>query len=59
MVTSEEAGSEKPHSTMFLLTLNKLDLKPSDILMVGDNTISDIEDANSVGIDTVLLKKEN
>ena len=57
LVTSEEAGSEKPHSIMFLLTLNKLGLKPSDALMVGDNTVANIEGANSVGLDTVLIKK--
>lgn len=57
LVTSEEAGSEKPHSIMFLLTLNKLNLKPDEAIMVGDNTIADIEGANSVGLDTVLIKK--
>lgn len=57
LVTSEEAGSEKPHSIMFLLTLNKLGVSPGDAIMVGDNAISDIEGANFVGLDTVLLKK--
>jgi len=56
LVTSEEAGSEKPTPIMFLLTLNKLNLLPQDVIMVGDDPTSDIEGANSVGIDTVLLK---
>lgn len=55
LVTSEEAGSEKPHSIMFLLALNKLNLLPSDAMMVGDNSVTDIEGANAVGIDTVLI----
>lgn len=59
LVTSEEAGSEKPHSIMFLLALNKLGLKPEEAFMVGDNTINDIEGANSVGMDTVLIKRGN
>ncbi len=57
LVTSEEAGSEKPHAIMFLLALNKLKILPSDALMVGDNTINDIEGANFVGLKTVLLNK--
>lgn len=57
LITSEEAGSEKPHSIMFLLALNKLDVNPAEAIMVGDNTISDIEGANAVRLDTILLKK--
>ncbi len=57
LITSEEAGSEKPHSIMFLLALNKLDVNPDEAVMVGDNTISDIEGANAVRLDTILLKK--
>ncbi len=57
LVTSEEAGSEKPHSIMFLLALNKLNLGPHEAIMVGDNAIADVEGANFVGLDTVLLKK--
>ncbi|MBT4174588.1 HAD-IA family hydrolase [archaeon] len=57
LVTSEEAGSEKPHQIMFLLALNKLRLRPHEAIMVGDNSITDIEGANSVGMDTVLLKR--
>ncbi len=58
LVTSEEAGSEKPHSIMFLLALNKLGVAPEDALMVGDNTVADIEGANFVRIRTVLLSKD-
>lgn len=58
LVTSEEAGSEKPHSIMFLLALNKVNLKPEDVIMVGDSKSSDISGANAVGIDTVLISKE-
>lgn len=57
LVTSEEAGSEKPHAIMFLLTLNKLGVSPDEALMVGDNIVADIEGANFVGLITVLLKK--
>jgi len=59
LVTSEEAGSEKPHSIMFLLALNKIKILPKDAIMVGDNTVTDIEGANSIGLDTILLKNTN
>ena len=55
LVTSEEAGSEKPNKIMFLLALNKLNALPSDAVMVGDNPINDIEGGNSVGLDTILI----
>ncbi|MBD3355173.1 HAD-IA family hydrolase [Candidatus Woesearchaeota archaeon] len=58
LVTSEEAGSEKPHSIMFLLALNKLKILPKEALMVGDNVVADIEGANAVGLDTVLIKNK-
>lgn len=57
LVTSEETGSEKPHSIMFLLTLNKLKVHPEDAVMIGDNSIADIEGANFVGLTTILLNK--
>lgn len=56
LVTSEEAGIEKPNSTIFLLALNKLNISPSEAIMVGDNIINDIGGANSVGIDTILIE---
>ncbi len=61
LVTSEEAGREKPHSIMFFLALNKLGLLPKEVIMVGDNRNTDIKGANSVGIPSVLFcrKKYN
>jgi len=56
LITSEESGSEKPHSIMFLLALNKLKVSPEEAIMVGDNTIADIEGANSIGLHSVLIK---
>lgn len=55
LVTSEEAGSEKPHPTMFLSTLNKLNILPQEAIMVGDNKEKDIAGANAVGIESVLI----
>ncbi|MGM5485540.1 MAG: HAD-IA family hydrolase, partial [Nanobdellota archaeon] len=57
LITSEEAGSEKPHSIMFLLALNKLSVSPKEALMIGDNLEADIEGANFAGLHTALLSK--
>jgi putative hydrolase of the HAD superfamily len=59
LVTSEEAGSEKPNPIMFLLTLNKLKILPQDAIMIGDNPTNDIAGGNAVGLDTALLSNKN
>jgi len=50
LVTSEEAGKEKPHPEIFLLALAKLDLQINNVIMIGDNQIKDIEGAEKLGI---------
>lgn len=57
LVTSEEAGREKPHPSVFLFALNKLGLLPNEVIVIGDNPKTDMEGANAIGIDTVLLMK--
>jgi FMN phosphatase YigB (HAD superfamily) len=42
-VSSEEAGSEKPHSSPFLLATHKLWVLASECVMVGDSIARDIE----------------
>ena len=55
MVTSEEAGCEKPHPFMFQLALEKLDLSKSDVCMIGDSYKKDIQGAQRLGIDAYWL----
>lgn len=51
MVTSEEAGIEKPGAYMFNLGIEKLGLaSPEDVIMVGDSLKKDIAGAESLGI---------
>ncbi len=57
LVTSEETGSEKPHSIMFLQGLKKANCLASEALMIGDSRNKDVAGANSVGIDTVWITK--
>jgi len=50
IVTSEEAGHEKPHPYMFLLGLRKLGVMPEQACMIGDNYENDIQGALNLGI---------
>lgn len=58
LVTSEEAGSEKPHSIMFLLALQKLNMLPGEVCFVGDSDKKDILGANAVGITSIWLSEK-
>lgn len=58
IVTSEEAGKEKPHPYMFLLALQKLNLKASEVCMIGDSFKKDILGAESLNIDTIWFNHE-
>jgi HAD superfamily hydrolase (TIGR01549 family) len=55
LVTSEEAGIEKPHPYIFLLALKKMDLMPGDVCVVGDNFDKDIAGAYRLGIKAFWL----
>lgn len=50
IVTSEEAGTEKPSPLMFSLALKKLKLDAKDVCMIGDSYEKDIVGANNCGI---------
>ena len=58
LVTSEEAGSEKPHPIMFLLSLKKLNMLSSEVIFVGDSRSKDVSGANAVGMETVLISNK-
>lgn len=58
LVTSEEAGKEKPHPHMFRLALQKLNLKASEVCMVGDNFKKDIFGATNLDINAVWFNHE-
>lgn len=50
MVSSEEAGYEKPSPIIFKLALEKMCMQPSEVIMIGDNLRKDIEGAQAMGI---------
>jgi FMN phosphatase YigB (HAD superfamily) len=51
LVTSEEAGVEKPHPHIFLKALHKVRCLPENACMVGDSFEKDILGAKAVGIE--------
>ncbi|WP_049921444.1 HAD family hydrolase [Halopiger djelfimassiliensis] len=55
LLTSEETGREKPGSATFTLALSRLERRPSETVMVGDNVETDIVGGNAVGLETVLF----
>lgn len=57
MVSSEEAGMDKSHSSPFLLAMYKLDVKAQECLMVGDNILRDIDGAQWLGIQGIWLNR--
>lgn len=58
VVTSEEVGRDKPYPGMFLLALQRAQLSPTEVIMVGNDLEKDIEAANELGLHTVLLEKQ-
>ena len=55
VVTSEEAGHEKPHPIMFNLSLEKLKCRKDEVCMIGDNFRKDILGASRLGIRSIWL----
>ena len=56
IVTSEEAGIEKPNKLIFNLSLEKIKLENKDVIMVGDSASKDIKGAEELGIKSYLIK---
>lgn len=56
IITSEEAGFDKPHPAPFQMALEKMNPKGKCIWMVGDNPINDIQGARDT-IGAVTLQK--
>jgi len=53
VVISEEVGEEKSTGLAFKITLDKLNLKPEEVIVVGDSIEEDVAGARLVGIKTV------
>ena len=56
IVTSEEAGFDKPHAAPFQIALEKMQPKGDCIWMIGDNPVNDIRGAREK-INAITLQK--
>ncbi len=59
LITSEEAGHDKPHPAIFQLALKKLGLNTGDVVMIGDEQEKDIEGARKAGIEAMLVGEKS
>ncbi|MBQ0071553.1 MAG: HAD family hydrolase [Spirochaetales bacterium] len=57
-VSSEDIGRYKPCRTPFRVLAERLDVKPQEILYMGDSQRKDIEGAKGAGMHTVLLTND-
>jgi putative hydrolase of the HAD superfamily len=57
IVTSGEAGSDKPQPEIFLLALEKAGVKPDEAIHVGDQYKTDALGAAGVGIKPVIIDR--
>ncbi len=58
LVTSEEAGAEKPSAKIFELCLEKLRLSPKEVCFVGDNFEKDVRGAAAAGMRAIWFNLE-
>lgn len=58
LVTSEEAGAEKPSPAIYRLTLSKLGMEPGRVLFIGDSCEKDVEGPRTMGMRAFWLHDE-
>lgn len=58
MITSEEAGYQKPHRKIFEYAIKTVNAKKDESLMIGDDLENDILGAQRFGMDTVFFNPE-
>ncbi len=58
VVTSELAGHKKPSKEIFEYALNQNKLQPHEVVMIGDNLLTDMVGAKNASIDTIYFNPE-
>jgi putative hydrolase of the HAD superfamily len=59
VVTSEEAGADKPNPRIFQVALQRAGVKASEAIHVGDQYKIDVVGARGVGINPILIDRYN
>lgn len=58
IIVSEEVGVDKPNPEIFHTLLRKANLKPEEVIMVGDSLDKDIKGAQNAGIASIWYNPE-
>jgi len=58
MITSEDAGYQKPHRKIFEFALKTVNAKKDESIMIGDDLENDVFGAKRFGMDTVFFNSE-
>lgn len=58
LVTSEEAGKEKPAPEVFTLCLNKLRVPAEEVCFIGDDQVKDVDGARAMGMQAILFEPD-
>jgi len=59
IMVSEEVGAHKPNPLIFTSLLNRIQLNPDNVIMVGDSIKNDIQGAKNAGIKSVWYNPEH
>ncbi|WP_409345606.1 HAD family hydrolase [Paenibacillus sp. MBLB4367] len=57
--SSESMGVYKPNAVFFTTILKALDLKPSEVVYVGDAQVEDVKGPSALGIASVWINRKN
>ncbi len=57
--SAADAGQQKPHPIVFNSLLDKQNLKPEEVIHIGDDPITDIQGAEQSGIKAIWLNRNN
>ena len=59
IIVSEEVGAHKPNPLIFTTLLERIRLKPCDVVMIGDSIKNDIQGAKNAGIKSLWYNPEH
>ena len=59
ILASAEVGSAKPDKKIFIEAIRRSGVNPTEVCHIGDDLQADIQGANSVGIEAILIDRNN
>lgn len=59
VVLSSQVGVKKPNSRIFARALGDLNVNPSEVVMVGNDMVSDMMGASKLGMRTIYIQQKN